>query len=125
MMRRASPIGGGGSAIGRILIEVAMAGFALFTYFSSKQDNPITGETQYLDMTVEQEIAMGLQAVPEMEQEFDGEDRDPALRAQVDQIGLKVVENSAAARSPYQYDFHLLADTETINAFALPGGQVF
>jgi predicted Zn-dependent protease len=40
-------------------------------------------------------------------------------------VGTNVVQNSAAGRSPYPYDFHLLADTETINAFALPGGQVF
>src|SRR4030095_9593349 len=101
MMRRASPIGGGGSAIGRILIEVAMAGFALFTYFSSKQNNPITGETQYLDMTVDQEIAMGLQAAPEMEQEFDGVDTDTHLRTQVTEVGENLLQNSAAGRSPY------------------------
>jgi predicted Zn-dependent protease len=124
MMRRASP-GGGGLPIGRILIAVAMAGFALFTYFSSKQNNPITGETQYLAMTVEQEIAMGLQAAPEMAQQFDGLDPDQSLQAQVDQVGQSVVQQSPAGRSPYQYDFHLLADTETINAFALPGGQIF
>jgi predicted Zn-dependent protease len=116
---------GGGSWVGRILIGLAMAGFALFTYFSSKQNNPITGETQYLDMTVEQEIAMGLQAAPEMEQQFDGLDPDRSLQAQVDQVGSNVVQHSAAGRSPYQYDFHLLADAQTINAFALPGGQVF
>ncbi|MEP7359092.1 MAG: M48 family metallopeptidase [Anaerolineales bacterium] len=128
MIRRASPgggLGGGGSCMGRLLIAGAMAAFALFTYFSSKQDNPITGETQYLDMTVDQEIAMGLQAAPEMEAEYAGLDADRALQAQVEQIGNKVVAGSAAGRSPYQFDFHLLADTETINAFALPGGQVF
>lgn len=26
---------------------------------------------------------------------------------------------------PYKFDFHLLADDRTVNAFALPGGQVF
>ena len=33
--------------------------------------------------------------------------------------------SSAAGQSPYQFQFHLLNDPETINAFALPGGQVF
>ena len=111
--------------MGRLLIAGAMAAFALFTYFSSKQNNPITGETQYLDMTVQQEIAMGLQAAPEMEQQYDGLDSDPGLRAQVEQAGQNVVQHSPAGRSPYEFEFHLLADTETINAFALPGGQVF
>ena len=127
MIRRASPggLGSGGSCMGRLLIAGAMAAFALFTYFSSKQNNPITGETQYLDMTVQQEIAMGLQAAPEMEQQYDGLDADPGLRAQVEQAGQNVVQHSPAGRSPYEFEFHLLADTETINAFALPGGQVF
>jgi predicted Zn-dependent protease len=37
------------------------------------------------------------------------------------------MRHSDAARSPYRDDFqyHLLADPRTINAFALPGGQVF
>ncbi len=128
MMRRASPRGGlgsGGSCMGRLLIAGAMAAFALFTYFSSKQENPITGETQYLAMTVDQEIAMGLQAAPELAQQFDGLDPDRSLQAQVDQVGQSVVQQSPASRSPYQYEFHLLADAETINAFALPGGQIF
>jgi predicted Zn-dependent protease len=128
MVRRGSPAGGlgrGGSCTGRLVIAGVMAAFALITYFSSRQDNPITGETQYLDMTVEQEIAMGLQAAPEMAQEYDGLDSDRSLQAQVDQIGQNVVQNSPAGRSPYEYEFHLLADTETINAFALPGGQIF
>jgi len=36
-----------------------------------------------------------------------------------------LVNNSIARETPYEYDFHLLADNQTINAFALPGGQVF
>jgi predicted Zn-dependent protease len=35
------------------------------------------------------------------------------------------VNNSIARETPYKYDFHLLADDQTINAFALPGGPVF
>lgn len=35
------------------------------------------------------------------------------------------MHKSSAAKTPYQYDFHLLADPNVINAFALPGGQVF
>jgi predicted Zn-dependent protease len=34
------------------------------------------------------------------------------------------VSRSLASRGPYAYQFHVLADPETINAFALPGGQV-
>jgi len=36
-----------------------------------------------------------------------------------------MVKSSVARETPYQYEFHLLADDRTINAFALPGGQIF
>jgi predicted Zn-dependent protease len=102
-----------------------IAGVSLFSYFSSRQDNPVTGETQYIDITPEQEIALGLQSAPEMEAQFQGEDPNQNDQATVDQMGNSIVQASPAGRTPYQYDFHLLADTQTVNAFALPGGQVF
>lgn len=115
----------GGSCSGRLIVALLLVAFSLISYFSSRQDNPVTGETQYVDMTVDQEIAMGLQAAPEMEAQFGGEDPDQNAQALVDEIGFRIVDNSAAGKSPYQFDFHLLADEQTINAFALPGGQVF
>ena len=57
--------------------------------------------------------------------EFGGLDPSSEAQAFVDEVGRQLVENSAAADTPYQYEFHLLADTQTINAFALPGGQIF
>lgn len=115
----------GGSCGGRLVIAALLAGFSLITYFSSRQDNPVTGETQYVDITAEQEIILGLEAAPEMAREFGGLDADSGAQALVDQVGFHIVENSPAGSSPYEFDFHLLADPETINAFALPGGQIF
>jgi beta-barrel assembly-enhancing protease len=43
----------------------------------------------------------------------------------VSSIGQELVSKSDAGKTPYQFKFHLLADSRTINAFALPGGQVF
>jgi predicted Zn-dependent protease len=45
--------------------------------------------------------------------------------ANVEAVGRRIVANSDASRSPYHYDFHLLNNEQTVNAFALPGGQVF
>ncbi len=123
--RRGRRTGRSGGCGGRLLIAAVVAIGSLITYFGSSQSNPITGETQYVDMTVEQEISLGLQAAPEMAQQFGGLDASEADQALVDQVGRRVVQNSPAGNSPYQYEFHLLADTETINAFALPGGQIF
>jgi predicted Zn-dependent protease len=110
----------------RILLAVAIAGFALFRYFSQTEVNPVTGEKQHIALTAEQEVALGLEAAPEMAQQMGGEvDRSDPKAQLVAAVGQKVVRNSDAARSPYQFDFHLLRDDETLNAFALPGGQVF
>ena len=68
---------------------------------------------------------MGLQSAPQMAEEFGGLSRNQQATAVVKQVGRSIVQSSAAKQTPYQYDFHLLADQQTINAFALPGGQVF
>src|SRR5262249_1421901 len=80
---------------------------------------------QYVSISREQEIALGLQAKPEMEQQYGGESRDAVRQALVKDVGAEVVSKSDASKTQYRYDFHLLADPQTINAFALPGGQVF
>ncbi len=116
---------GGGGGCGRFGIAGVIALIAVIGYFSKSSMNPVTGEKQYVSMSTEQEVALGLQAAPEMMQQFGGEDQDPQLQALVDEIGNEVVRNSAAKNSPYRFDFHLLGDRETINAFALPGGQIF
>lgn len=108
-----------------LIIALVMAGFALFRYYGNSSVNPITGETQHVAMSAEQEIAMGLQSAPQMAQEFGGLSSNQQATAIVKQIGQRVVQSSKAKETPYQYDFHLLADQQTINAFALPGGQVF
>ena len=68
---------------------------------------------------------MGLQAVPEMEAQFGGESSNQQAVALVQRVGDQVWQHSDAAKGPYQFEYHLLADQQTINAFALPGGQVF
>ncbi len=109
----------------RIVLALGMVIFALFSYFGSKVTNPVTGEDQYISITREQEIAIGLQSAPEMIQQFDGLDPDPRSQQIVDAVGQQLVQSSLAGQADYPYEFHLLADNETINAFALPGGQIF
>ena len=109
----------------KLLVAVVLAGFALCKYYSNSSMNEITGETQHISMSPEQEIALGLQSAPEMAQEMGGLSRNPEGTAIVKHVGQKIVKQSSAHQTPYQYDFHLLADPQTINAFALPGGQIF
>lgn len=111
---------------GRLAIAVLIALFSLCSYYSSSQKNPVTGEVQHIgSITPAQEVQMGLQALPQMLQEFRGESRDARATQLVKEVGAELVRNSVAAQSDYRFDFHLLADRDTVNAFALPGGQVF
>jgi predicted Zn-dependent protease len=123
-MRRRSVSRGGG---GRILIAIVVALFAIGSYYFGTQqvENPVTGEVQRVNMSVQDEIMMGLQAAPEMAQQFGGLHADQQAQQLVDEVGQRIVQQSAAAATDYEYDFHLLADPETVNAFALPGGQIF
>ncbi|NNG10078.1 MAG: M48 family metalloprotease [Arenibacter sp.] len=109
----------------RIFIGLAIVAFAYIQRCSNKEENPYTGRVQNIDMSTDQEIAIGLQSAPEVTQQFGGLYPDERLQSFVDQLGHKMVNSSIARETPYKYDFHLLADQQTINAFALPGGQVF
>ncbi|HUY34980.1 MAG TPA: M48 family metallopeptidase [Pirellulales bacterium] len=110
---------------GRLLIAAVIALISLVSYFGTRSKNELTGETQHVAMTVEQEIGMGLQAAPEMESQYGGPSSDKKGQDLVARVGRRLVESSVAGKSHYRFQFHLLADPKTINAFALPGGQVF
>lgn len=115
----------------RLLIAAAIALFSVISYYSMGDPNPFTGENQRVGLNTEQEIALGLQAAPEMAAQHGGLARDPRGQAKVDQIGRQLVAavnklaQTSRKENPYKFEFHLLADDRTINAFALPGGQVF
>jgi beta-barrel assembly-enhancing protease len=124
--------GGGGGGRGfnpRWIIALVIAGIGIVSFLSSRQRNPVTGKVQYVAMSVDQEKALGLEAAPQMAQQMGGvvdprRDPDAAL---VSEVGQKLVTASDTSRSPYvgNFHFHLLNDDKMINAFALPGGQIF
>lgn len=110
---------------GRLLIGLVMAVVALFGYFNKSQVNPITGKTQHVSLTPEEEITLGLQSAPQMAAEFGGLYQDQKVQDLVKKVGQGIVQNTEVKNGPYQFDFHVLADPETVNAFAVPGGQIF
>jgi predicted Zn-dependent protease len=109
----------------RIFIGLAIVVFALIQRWNNQEKNPYTGRVQNINMTADQEIAIGLQSTPQIAQQYGGLYPDERMQSYVDVIGNKLVQNSIARETPYRYEFHLLADDRTINAFALPGGQIF
>lgn len=113
----------------RLIGAIIIAVIGFITYAMETQVNPVTGKSQHVAMSPEEEKTLGLQAAPEMAAKMGGEvdpSEDPRARL-VQEVGRRLVQRSDASRSPYvgNYHFHLLNDPETVNAFALPGGQVF
>ena len=123
--------GSGGALKIRLIIAVIMVAFAIFGYFSKSHFNPITGASQRVAMTEEEEVVLGLQAAPDLIRQHGGNHSDPIDVRRVETIGFRLVQalnedlRQRDIENPYQFDFHLLADDQTINAFALPGGQIF
>ncbi|WP_299228617.1 M48 family metalloprotease [uncultured Psychroserpens sp.] len=109
----------------RLLIGVAIALFFVIKRCSQREENPYTGRMQTISMSSDEEIQIGLASAPGMAQQHGGLHPNNQYQALVDDVGRKLVNNSIAKQTPYDYEFHLLADSKTINAFALPGGQIF
>jgi predicted Zn-dependent protease len=129
MRLSASPYGystqrGGGSGM-RLILGAIIAIISIISYVASRSFNPVTGENQYLSLTPDQEIALGLQSEPEMVQEFGGLSSNQQDQDLVDKVGQTIVSRSVAHTTPWQFDYNVLADPETVNAFALPGGPIF
>ena len=114
-----------GSGCIRIVLALAVAAFAVISFLGSRQTNPVTGQDQYITITKDQEIALGLQSAPEMEAQFGGLEPDSRYQNAVQIIGAKLVKESFASQADYPFEFHVLADAQTVNAFALPGGPVY
>ncbi len=83
--------------------------------------NPVTGGSDFVLMSEDQEIALGRQMHPKMLAETPLYD-DPALAAYVQRVGESVAAKSH--RPNLIYRFHLL-DSAQVNAFALPGGYIY
>lgn len=120
-----SPNPGRGIGV-RLFIALAIALVGWFMYMNQVEENPVTGIKQHVAISPDQEIRLGLESAPAMSREMGGEVPSSDPRAQVVQyLGNFLVKNTIANKSPWQFHFHLLADDDTVNAFALPGGQIF
>lgn len=115
----------------RLVIAVGIALFTCISYMMKEDINEITGEKQRVALTEQQEIVLGLQALPTILKRHHGEHPDQKSQDYVDHVGNRLLQNlnnslqAQGRRNPYQFEFHLLKDDQVINAFALPGGQIF
>lgn len=111
----------------RLLICFGVFTLSAISFYGKGQINPVTGKTQRVDMTIEEEITLGIQSATSMGQLSNNRQATNHVK----RIGIRLVAklnemNKSAFRPvPYPFQFHLLDAPQTVNAFALPGGQIF
>ncbi len=125
-----SPLGnrlGGGAGQrrgGRIrwLPIVLFAIYGLYYYTSNQQVVPITGRSQLVDISRDQEMALGLQSYQQILS------RERIVRSgevvqAVQEIGRRIATATADDDPGFEWEFNVV-DSPQANAFALPGGKV-
>jgi predicted Zn-dependent protease len=98
------------------------AGYFAFYYFSHQETVPLTGRTQLVDISRQEEMQLGLQSWAEIESQsrlvHSGHNLDV-----IREVGARI---AAAARDEdpgFDWEFNLI-DSDQANAFCLPGGKV-
>ncbi|WP_447603437.1 M48 family metallopeptidase [Nitrospira sp. Nam80] len=82
---------------------------------------PGTARDQFIYISEEKEIAMGLNAFREVLRQAPLSE-NPEINEMVHRVGNRIAQ--AANKPEYQWEFAVIQDDKTINAFALPGGKV-
>ncbi len=83
--------------------------------------NPVTGDRDFMLVSIEQELAMVEQNYLPMQQSQGGVyDVDPVLTEYVSTVGMKVA-NQSGVEMPYEF---VVLNNSVPNAWALPGGKI-
>jgi len=82
---------------------------------------PVTGRTSFMLVNSEEEQTLGLQAFTDVKKETPVS-RDTVANARVQRVGAAIARVSEYP--DWQWEFIVFDDTNTINAWCLPGGKV-
>jgi metalloendopeptidase OMA1, mitochondrial len=124
--QQAAPSGRGGFGLLRLLPLVFFGLYMAYYYFSHREVVPITGRKQLVDLSREQEAALGYQSYQEILQTeqvvTDGEApkmvRDIATRL------IQAIHKMDEKADPgFEWEANVI-QSDQANAFALPGGKI-
>jgi predicted Zn-dependent protease len=122
-------------------ILIAFAGYAAFSWFSSKEIDPYTGEDAHYGATPQEESQLGAQAYQQVLGEAQAQrallPADNQTSQQIRQIAQRLVarvpqvaadlaalhQQPTPDLSSYQWDVNVI-QSEEANAFCLPGGKI-
>jgi predicted Zn-dependent protease len=119
--RRAFLCLGARGAFGAWAALSAGASLGLFTALTGCVRAPGTARDQLIFISEERETAMGVSAYRQV---LRGSrlNENPEINELVHRVGRRIAD--AAKRPEYHWEFAVIQDDQTINAFALPGGKV-
>ncbi len=83
--------------------------------------NPVTGESQFMLVSEQDEIRMDRQYAPRQHSTDYGPVRDAALNRYVDSVGQSLARRSHRPEMPYSYK---VLNATYVNAYAFPGGSI-
>ncbi len=109
----------------RKLLAATVVSFGLIALPGGCAKSPATGETIFVGMSTAEETRLGIEAAPQLAQEYGGPVENSQLQAYVSEVGQKLaaqIEDEEYRKLPWEFT---LLDSEIINAFALPGGKTF
>jgi predicted Zn-dependent protease len=95
--------------------------FLLLLAAAACQTNPDTGRRQLMLLSEDEEIQMGVQAFQQVQKESRFTE-DPAFAEPVRRVGRAISEK--ANKPNYQWEFKVIDDDKTVNAWCLPGGKI-
>lgn len=106
-------------------IMIFMLVFLLSACASKSSDRYREGDNkgQNVELTVEQEKKLTQEALAEMKKDYPAV-KNQALQAYIERLGQKIVQANKLHNQPYSYNFTAV-DSDQINAFALPAGEIF
>ncbi|MDX1979169.1 MAG: M48 family metallopeptidase [Bryobacteraceae bacterium] len=113
---------GQGGRRGRVMwLPLLLFGlYAAYYYFSNRQKVPLTGRTQLVDMSREQEAALGFQSYRQI-LASERIVRSGQAADLVKSIGARI---SKVSEDPgFEWEYNLI-ESDQANAFCLPGGKV-
>ena len=104
-----------------LMRKTAMLGLLLLLV--ACQTNPITGRSQFQIFSESEMNALGVQAYAEATDPATVNiSKDPAFTAPLLRVGQAI--STAADKPDYEWEFTLINDPQTVNAWAMPGGKI-